>query len=286
MNITYVSIITNITILLKISQMQRRKILIVTKTYPSISRKYKETVCTAGVLLNDDEKPIQWIRIYPIRFRSLDLDKRYPRWSVISAEIERNTKDYREESFRINDSSIEIVRNINTKDNWKERKSLILPLEFSSVSEIINNGKSLGIIKPQSIRKYFYRKTSREWSSRQQAIQDQLDLFEPSVELEKIPFQFCYDFVAKDGKSHKYSINDWEIMQLYRNCRNNSEQVSLEDKEKEALEKVRQKLEADFLMNKDLYFIVGNLKNHKNTFMIIGLFYPPKLKFEQLSLFN
>ena len=266
--------------------MQRRKILIVTKTYPSISRKYKETVCTAGVLLNDDEEPIQWIRIYPIRFRLLDLDKRYPRWSVISAEIERNTKDYREESFRINNSSIEIIRNINTKDNWKERKSLILPLEFSSVSEIINNGKSLGIIKPQSIRKYFHRKTSREWSSRQQAIQDQLDLFEPSVELEKIPFQFCYDFVAKDGKSHKYSINDWEIMQLYRNCRNNSEKFALEDKEKDALEKVRQKLEDDFLMNKDLYFIVGNLKNHKNTFMIIGLFYPPKLKFEQLSLFN
>ena len=146
MNITYVSIITNVTILFKISQMQRRKILIVTKTYPSISRKYKETVCTAGVLLNDDEKPIQWIRIYPIRFRSLDLDKRYPRWSVISAEIERNTKDYREESFRINDSSIEIVRNTYTKDNWKEQKSIILPLEFSSVSEIINNGKSLGII--------------------------------------------------------------------------------------------------------------------------------------------
>ena len=100
--------------------MQRRKVLIVTKTYPSISRKYKETVCTAGVLLDDYEKPIQWIRIYPIRFRSLNLDKRYPRWSIISAEIEKNTKDYREESFRINDSSIEIVRKIDTSNNWRE----------------------------------------------------------------------------------------------------------------------------------------------------------------------
>lgn len=265
--------------------MQRRKVLIVTKTYPSISRKYKETVCTAGVLLDDSEKPIQWIRIYPIRFRSLNLDKRYPRWSIISAEIERNTKDYRQESFRINDSSIEIVRKIDTNNNWKERKSLVLPLKFKSVSEIINNGKSLGIIKPQSIKKYFYRTTSREWSSRQQAIQDQLDLFEPSVDLEKIPYQFCYDFFAQDGKHHKYSINDWEIMQLYRNCRNNSEKVTQDEKEINALEKVRQKLEDDFLNNKDLYFIVGNLKNHKNTFMIIGLFYPPKVEFEQLSLF-
>jgi len=53
--------------------MQRRKILIATKTYPSISRKYRETVCTAGVLLDDNEKSEQWIRIYPIRFRANDL---------------------------------------------------------------------------------------------------------------------------------------------------------------------------------------------------------------------
>jgi len=84
--------------------MQKRKILIATKTYPSISRKYRETVCTAGILLDENEKPEQWIRIYPVRFRGLDTDKRYKRWSIISAEIERNEKDYREESYRINDS--------------------------------------------------------------------------------------------------------------------------------------------------------------------------------------
>ncbi|MBD2207294.1 hypothetical protein H6G33_07615 [Calothrix sp. FACHB-1219] len=265
--------------------MERRKILIATKTYPAISRKYKETVCTAGVLLDDLEQPLQWIRIYPIRFRYLETDRRYPRWSIISAEIERNEKDYREESFRINDESIEIVRKIGTNDNWAERKSLILPLEFSSISDIKQQGKSLGIIKPQKINRYYDKKTEREWSPRQQAIQDQLDLFEPSVELEKIPYQFFYDFVAQDGKRHKCSINDWEIMQLYRNCRNNSQASTLELKEQEALEKVRQKLVDDFLNKKDLYFIVGNLKNHKNAFMIIGLFYPQKVEFEQLSLF-
>lgn len=54
--------------------METRKILIATKTYPSISRKYKETVCTAGLLLDENEKPVSWIRIYPIRFRKLDFD--------------------------------------------------------------------------------------------------------------------------------------------------------------------------------------------------------------------
>ena len=64
---------------------------------------------------------------------------------------------------------------------------------------------------------------------------------------------------------------------MYRNCRNSSQKSTLAEREEEALEKVRQKL-VDRFMDEgkiDLYFIVGNLKNHSKTFMIIGLFYPP-----------
>lgn len=270
--------------------MERRKILITTKTYPSVSKKYRETVCTAGILLNEQEKPIQWIRIYPVRFRGLDKDQRYKRWSIISAEIERNEKDFREESYRINDTSISIIREIGTKNNWAERKSLVLPLQFNSVAEIQAQGKSLGIIKPKSIEGYFLRKTDREWSSKQKAVQDQGDLFEPSVDLEKIPYQFGYKFTEIDGAKHSYSISDWEISQLYRGCRDKSKALTLEGKENEAIYKVKQKLEDEFLSKKDLYFIVGNLKNHCKVFMIIGIFYPPKTsqksEAQTLSLFD
>ena len=270
--------------------MQRRKILIATKTYPSISTKYKETVCTAGILLDDAEKPLQWIRIYPVRFRDLEFDKRYKRWSIISAEIERNEKDFREESYRINDQSIEIIREVGTKNNWQERKALVLPFQFDSIAEIQAQGKSLGIIKPQRIEKYFFRKTDREWSLKQQAVQDQGDFFEPSVELEKIPYQFGYTFIASNGARHSYTISDWEISQLYRGCRDRSKSTTLEEREDDALLKVRQKLEGEFLEKKDLYFIVGNLKNHSRTFMIIGIFYPPKTSEDSevkiLSLFD
>jgi hypothetical protein len=183
--------------------MQKRKILIATKTYPSISRKYRETVCTAGILLTDDERPIQWIRIYPIPFRLMDYDKRYPRWSIINAEIERNEKDYREESFRIVPSSIETVRVVDTSNNWRERKSLLLPLQFNSIKEIKRQNKSLGIIKAKNIKKYFCKATEREWSAKQQAVLDQLDLFEESIELEKIPYNFGYEFVDGYGDKHK-----------------------------------------------------------------------------------
>jgi hypothetical protein len=270
--------------------MERRKILIATKTYPSISRKYRETVCTAGLLLDEEDNPSQWIRIYPIKFRELEFDRRYPRWSIISAEIERNDKDFRHESFRINDSSIEIIRKIGTQEGWKERKTLLLPFLSPSITDIQERGASLGLIKPTRIVRYFSRSTEREWSPKQQAILDQSDLFEASTNLEKIPYQFGYEFITSNNKKHKMTISDWEISELYRKCKNQSKALALNDKEQEGLEKVRQKLEDDFMQKKDLYFIVGNLKNHCKTFMIIGLFYPPmQRKTEEvvnLSLFD
>jgi len=41
-----------------------KKVLITVKTYPTISGKYDELVCTAGFT-----KEGEWIRIYPIPFR-------------------------------------------------------------------------------------------------------------------------------------------------------------------------------------------------------------------------
>lgn len=264
--------------------METRKILIATKTYPSISTKYQETVCTAGILLSEEENPLQWIRIYPIRYRYLDFDKRYPRWAIVSAKIKRNDQDYRPESFKIDYNSLEIIRKIDTTNNWQERKSLVLSLQFRSIADIQAQGKSLGIIKPKSIERFFSKKTSREWNQKQQAVLNQLDLFEPNIDLEKIPYKFFYQFTDEDNVPHKYSISDWEIMELYRKCRDRSQLLGLEA-EQYALEKVRQKLEDDFLESKDLYFIVGNLKNHAKSFMIIGLFYPPLVKFNQMELF-
>ncbi|GGA54794.1 hypothetical protein [Okeania sp. KiyG1] len=66
----------------------------------------------------------------------MDFDQRYPRWSIIRALIEKNDKDYRAESFRIDDSSIEVLRKIKTSNNWEERKKLLLPLQFKSIKEI------------------------------------------------------------------------------------------------------------------------------------------------------
>lgn len=51
--------------------MPTTRVLIAVKTYPTLSEKYDELVCTAGFLEDGT-----WIRIYPIPFRKLSYDKR------------------------------------------------------------------------------------------------------------------------------------------------------------------------------------------------------------------
>ena len=52
--------------------MPKERVLITAKTYPTLSRKYGETVCTAG--LREDGS---WVRIYPVPFRRLNDSEQY-----------------------------------------------------------------------------------------------------------------------------------------------------------------------------------------------------------------
>ncbi|MEZ4900367.1 MAG: hypothetical protein R2822_00610 [Spirosomataceae bacterium] len=66
------------------------KILITVKTYPTLSNKYDELVCTAGFLEDGS-----WIRVYPIPFRKLEYDKQYSKYDWVEIDLEKNTSDFR-----------------------------------------------------------------------------------------------------------------------------------------------------------------------------------------------
>lgn len=59
--------------------MAQTRVLITVKTYPTLSEKYDELVCTAG--FREDGS---WIRIYPIPFRKLDYQNQYHKWQWIN----------------------------------------------------------------------------------------------------------------------------------------------------------------------------------------------------------
>jgi hypothetical protein len=102
--------------------MKKERVLITVKTYPTLSRKYGETVCTAGV--RDDGT---WVRIYPVPFRRLDESEQYRKFDWIECRLARNSSDPRPETFRpVDETELQPVGHIDTDDKWHERRRILL----------------------------------------------------------------------------------------------------------------------------------------------------------------
>ena len=272
--------------------MAKTKVLITVKTYPSLSIKYDETVCTAGFLEDGS-----WIRLYPMPFRKLSNEKQYKKYQWIEIDITRNTSDFRPESHSpVNrqDIDITILDYIDTgkKRDWHKRKEIILKQPpYTNMNKLIleakdkKNLKSLAVFKPQKFIKFYTKETTREWDSdkteRIEALKQQLNLFETEKErqqmfevVKKVPYEFRYVFMDDENTKRDLMIEDWEVCQLYWNClkrHNNDEQKALED--------VKKKYWDDFVLTKDLYLYLGTTKQFHNIapnpFIIIGTFHPP-----------
>jgi len=266
--------------------MKTEKVLITVKTYPTLSSKYNELVCTAGV-----REDGSWVRIYPLPFRRLKDDLQFKKYNWVELPLERNTKDPRPESFRPTDyTAIETVGYMDTSDKWQERRSFILDRVkcFDSFDELIcmaqeRNELSLALFKPKEVIDFYWEENSREWDKKKLgkviANLSQGQLFEQEefkkefALVHKLPYKFKYKFRESNGKCRNLSIIDWEVGALFWNCLKNS------SNEQEALEKVKQKYLGYFAKKTELYFYLGTmLQFHSwttNPFTIIGIFAPP-----------
>jgi len=252
---------------------EKKKILVVVKTYPNPSKKYQETVCVAGVLLEDSPS---WIRLYPVPFRSLPQNQQFKKYTVIEAEIGKNPQDVRPESYKVNAESIQTIESIGTENNWRKRKEYLLPLIDPSMCQIQEDQKqtqkSLGLLKPSTIEEFIIeRSKTRDWDESEKQIMSQLNLFDPSKKtLEKIPYKFKIKYICSAPKcsGHTQGIIDWETAQLYRNTiKAYSEPI--------ALQKVRDKyMNEIFGPQKDFYLVVGNQFQGPLSFLILSVFWP------------
>ena len=261
--------------------MPRERILITVKTYPTLSRKYGETVCTAGV-----REDGSWVRIYPVPFRRLDETEQYRKFDWIECDLVRQSKDPRPESHHPSDMrQLVPVDHLGTADDWRERRKLLLrrcPIH-TRLQPLIDDAKanraSLAVFKPARITRFRWEEEEREWNldklaeMRSQA--DQGELFaekawrETFQVIPKLPYSFSYEFEDADGKSSKMQILDWEIGALFWNCmkrHNNDEAI--------ALEKVRAKYWDQFLQT-DLHLFLGTTQQFHfvgpNPWVIIGV---------------
>lgn len=261
---------------------ERKRVLITVKSYPQSSKKYIETVCTAGI--TEDGK---WIRIYPLPFRSLPKSQQFKKYQWIELEIVRNDKDNRDQSYRPNLQSIKIVSpQLSTKNGWADRNDVVLKSVSPSLEYLRNNypKTSLGIIRPREILEVVAEKPPRDEMVEYQQL---IMTFEDDGEIEigaamrPIPYKFSYRFYCDDSnckKPHKLSIIDWELGALIYRLQ----------KLKSADEYIKRKVIEKFYNelcspDKDTHLILGNKYPYSDAFMVLGVYYPDATR--QLTLF-
>jgi hypothetical protein len=133
---------------------ERITMLVTAKTYPTISSRYNETVCTAGITDNG-----LFVRIYPICYRSLPQNERFKKYQWISFDAIRDLRDPRKESYKLI-GDIFPSEFVTTDKQWANRRNAVLYNVQSSFQETISAAydpdkwKSLCIFKPCVITKF------------------------------------------------------------------------------------------------------------------------------------
>jgi hypothetical protein len=264
--------------------MARERVLITVKTYPTLSRKHGETVCTAGV-----REDGSWMRIYPVPFRRLEEEQQYRKFDWLEADFIPSRSDQRPETHHPADlAQLVPVAHLGTEDDWHERRRRLLergrvydrlePLLIAAKDNVL----SLATFKPAKLRGFIWEDDERDWDVNKVAVMRdktrQAELFQDESWrqtfqlIPKLPYAFSYQFEDAAGRKSTLQVLDWECGQLYWSC------LRRHGDEATALAKVKAKYLEDFSRT-DLHFFLGTTQQFHgfapNPWVIIGVFAPP-----------
>jgi hypothetical protein len=205
-------------------------------------------------------------------------DQRFTKYQWIEVDTTRPRGDARPESNTLRIDSIRRREYIGTADHWRARKDIVFPLRRNSLCEIANDrkkgGATLGIFRPDRITRLAISAAKPpHWTPHEEnLLRQQLLGFEtaPRTPFEKIPVEFRYQFRCAEAtcRGHRIMCTDWEMGQSYRNWH---------QRYGEGWEaKFRQRYEREMIEKNDTHFFVGNIHQHPDNWLIVGLFYPLK----------
>lgn len=251
---------------------EKKKALIVVRTYPTPAKSGVEVSCTAAITDNGE-----WLRLFPVPWRFLPEDQRFRKYQWVEIDV-RKSKDSRPESYKLTPDGIKVLTEpLSTDQEWQARKDVVYPLRKHCLCCLqkqrdIHGHPTLGIFRPRTIEKLVITPETADWTEAQLTVLRQKHLFEksPKTELEKIPFSFRYEFQCEHDEcgGHKIICTDWEMGESWRQWRS---------KYKDGWEaKFRERYEQDMIQKFDTHFYVGTVHNHPHIWIIVGLFYPPK----------
>jgi hypothetical protein len=273
--------------MLSSSDTSTSRLLVTVKAYPNPSTTYGETVCVAGVTVDDPRGP-QWQRLYPLQFRDMESEKQFRKWDIITVTTTMPRSDHRPESRCPLPDTIERIRHIESdRAGWAERRLLLEPVTADSMCEVRRRERSdrtsLAAIRPadiSDIRIELNEEAGRVHTS----VAGQLSFARPDKRLlDILPYRFKFMYRCSDPRcnGHAQTIVDWELGQFFR--RQLQAGVSVRD----AGDRTRDRwMEVVCGPTRDPLFFVGNQSKHPTSFLVLGVFWPPRQQpKEQLALF-
>jgi hypothetical protein len=254
-----------------LSLQEKKTALIVVRTYPTPAKSGVEVSCTAAITDKNE-----WLRLFPVPWRYLPEDQRFRKYEWVELTVTKSTKDSRPESYKLKPDGIKIISHLEPGKEWRARKEIILPLRSHCLCCLMKERDekgfpTLGIVKPKRIERLIIMAEEPEWTPAQLAILRQEHLFigKPKNELEKVPFKFQYKFWCDEPgcNSHTMICTDWEMGESWRKW--SAEYGNQWET------KFRQKYEKEMIQKFDTHFYVGTVHQYPQTWIIVGLFYPP-----------
>ncbi len=264
-------------------QYEKKRILIWGKTYPELSSKYTETVCTGGVL--EDGRPI---RLYPIPFRYLEGDQKFSIYQWITADVVKDKRDPRPESYRVEAGSIVCEDVVPTSsDEWGKRAEYIMKHSgwlFNSVEDLKEkervDGTSLGVVEPRQILSVSVKRRTEDERT---AFDGKLEDLTVMNEAQRAQIQMFDDFTVPELKTLGWIESRFEIHWYCqgKECTGHHTQALdwglIELQRRQGIEAAQKKLEE--ICDLDSYalkFFMGNIKSHPTAFTVVGLWYPKR----------
>ena len=257
-----------------VPQQRRERILVTVRTYPTPSQKDIEVSCTAGVTSGG-----KLIRLFPIPYRFMDGAKRFHKYQEIEGLIWKSS-DARPESHKIAPDSIQVLGPpLGARNRWAARWERIKGTQVCCMCCLQNqqavmgtSSSTLGFLIPEAIEGLVLEPTPSEWSPREVAKLSQASLWQPEQikMLEKLPYRFKYRYRCPHSQcpTHLQSCTDWEIGESFRKWRRQYGP----DWESQ----FRQTYEHRMIEERETGFFVGTVHRHPTSWLIVGLWYPPK----------
>lgn len=258
---------------------RHQRVLITVKAAPNPSAHHGETVCVAGIRL-DDYGTKDWVRLYPINFRDLDGEHQFRKYSLVTVACRPAEQDQRRESWKPNIATMKVGEVLAS--GTRKRRDIVEPLATDTMCGLYNaaradnKARSLGLARPAIVTD-FEVEPHPGWTSDEQAKIDayvsQPELFNDKrkTPLEAPKYRGFYRWKCRENgcKGHRSMNLDWEFVAhqrtLAREGHSPAETIGLLK---------RRWLEEMCAVDRFTAFYLGNQAKRAHTFSVLGVYWP------------